>query len=144
MIRTIITTSALTILLSGCVSTLEHEDNSNNKESNQEYTLIKFEQNKDKIKGENVGLLSNTQRILAFHGSTKVSLEGRASIEGEEKHNLHLSKNRVEKTKSYLINKGINSDRIESIYYGEDNQLITSKDKELTDNRSVMISISEK
>ena len=56
----------------------------------------------------------------------KVSIEGHASDEGEDKHNLLLSKARAEAVRAYLVSKGVSTERMTSTGYGETRPLVSN------------------
>lgn len=133
----------LVIFTSGCISTLEVEDDSKVDNLNQEYSLIKFEKNKSEIKERNDILLINSLRVLAYYPDTKINLEGRASTEGDNEYNLNLSKERTEKVVVHLEEKGIDESRMEHTYYGEDKQIQSHENELKLRNRSVNLIIKK-
>jgi outer membrane protein OmpA-like peptidoglycan-associated protein len=141
MIKKTLLSSLMVILVSGCVSTSDFVDNSNNKNLNQEYSLIKFDKNKSNIKKENSELLINSQRILAHYPESNINIEGRASTEGSDEYNMNLSEERTSSTMNYLEKKGINKERIRSNFFGESSQIPSDKNKLKVRNRSVKINI---
>lgn len=71
---------------------------------------VYFADNSTSIEGaEN---LDEVARLLEQYPNTVISLYGYASKTGEENYNLRISEKRVEKVKAYLMDKGIDGDRI--------------------------------
>jgi len=74
----------------------------------------------------------------------KVSIEGHASDEGEEKHNLLLSKARAEAVRVYLASKGVSAERMSSTGYGETRPLVSNdSDAGREQNRRVEFHITK-
>ena len=74
---------------------------------------VYFADNSTSIEGaEN---LDEVARLLEQYPNTVISLYGYASKSGEENYNLRISEKRVEKVKNYLVEKGIDPDRINPI-----------------------------
>ena len=60
----------------------------------------------------------------------KISIEGHASAEGEDQHNLLLSKARAEAVRQYLVAKGVAADRLTSVGHGETKPLASNDSEE--------------
>jgi len=72
----------------------------------------------------------------------QLNLYGRADSTGFVEDNMILSKNRVEVVTSYLIENGIDQNKIKSYYYGENKPLFSNDTYIiLSANRSVLISM---
>jgi OOP family OmpA-OmpF porin len=56
----------------------------------------------------------------------KVSIEGHASDEGDDKYNLLLSKARAEAVRQYLVTKGVSAERLSSTGFGESKPLVSN------------------
>jgi hypothetical protein len=61
-------------------------------------------------------------------------LGGHADVRGGKEYNQLLSERRVEKTKSYLIEKGVPADHIDTKAYGEEQNMTDAEVKELLEN----------
>lgn len=81
--------------------------------------------------------LMNTQRNMKFH------IAGHTDSMGSSKHNLLLSEKRATIIKSYLIAQGVDSARLSSQGYGEDNPIADNNTADgRSQNRRVEIFIS--
>ena len=81
---------------------------------------IQFAYNKAEVLSESFAILDELAKVIQENPHVqKVSIEGHASDEGEEQHNLLLSKARAEAVRVYLISKGVAADRLSSTGYGE-------------------------
>jgi OmpA-OmpF porin, OOP family len=68
----------------------------------------------------------------------EIELEGHTDIIGDHDLNLQLSKDRVWNVRKYLVNKGINVDRIKAVGYGDTKPIITKgTDEQRKINRRV-------
>lgn len=98
-----------------------------------------------KIKEESYDDLDKLITILKQHEDVQISIEGYADAVGSENFNKRLSKNRAISVKEYLVNKGINADRIGVAYFGEDKTAAPNNSKEgRAKNRRVEIHTSIK
>src|SRR6266478_7981164 len=63
-------------------------------------------------------LASDFLQYLKYRPGAKLILEGHADIRGEKDYNIKLSERRVERTKSYLVEKGVAADKLEVKAFG--------------------------
>jgi type IX secretion system PorP/SprF family membrane protein len=80
---------------------------------------IEFEYDKAIILRKSYGELDAITNILLVRKDLKIRLEGHTDNMGTDEYNLELSKNRVYALKEFLVANGIDSDRIELLYFGE-------------------------
>ena len=72
----------------------------------------------------------------------QIRLEGHTDTVGEFDANVELSRNRVNEVKRYLVEKGIDADRVDTIGYGPSRPINTNKSlKERPENRRVELVI---
>lgn len=91
---------------------------------------IQFAHNKSEILPVSFAQLDELAKVMKENPHVQqVSIEGHASNEGEEQHNLLLSKARAEAVRVYLIGKGVSADRLTSAGFGE-SKPIASNDSE--------------
>ena len=64
-------------------------------------------------------LLNNIAKFMMKHPDVNVRIEGNCDERGTEEYNLALGQRRADAAKKYLISLGIESNRIETISYGE-------------------------
>jgi len=63
-------------------------------------------------------LASDFLQYLKYRPEAKLILEGHADVRGAKDYNIKLSERRVERTKSYLIEKGVPADKLEVKAFG--------------------------
>ena len=82
---------------------------------------VYFETGKATIKQQSHALLDEVANILMNHHElTKIRVEGHTDSRGSASGNLRLSKARAQSVTTYLIEKGVESARLESTGYGEE------------------------
>ncbi len=82
------------------------------------YGNIQFEFDSSVLKTTSYPILDATSADLKSNSSV-VTLAGYASSEGTAAHNMHLSKDRANSVKTYLVNSGVDAKRINVKAYGE-------------------------
>lgn len=102
---------------------------------------VLFEQSKSKILSESFSELNIVYRFLDENPNTRIRIEGHTDKIGDSNKNLILSKERANAIKAYLVDKGISSDRIETIGYGDKVNICKPECKE---NRRVEFIITRK
>jgi outer membrane protein OmpA-like peptidoglycan-associated protein len=63
-------------------------------------------------------LASDFKQYLTYRPDAHLTLEGHADIRGAKDYNIKLSERRVERTKSYLVEKGVPADKLEVKAFG--------------------------
>ncbi|MDF1547182.1 MAG: OmpA family protein [Bacteroidales bacterium] len=86
-----------------------------------------FESGKDVLKASSKFQLDELAKILSEYDKAKLLVEGYTDSQGSDASNLVLSQERTDAVKSYLVSKGISSDRITTIGYGEANPVADNK-----------------
>jgi len=84
---------------------------------------IFFETNSFKLKDESKLELKKLQDFMVKYPTTKIEIEGYTDNVGSDAANKTLSENRAKAVMNYLIEKGINKDRLSSVGYGEKNPI---------------------
>ena len=88
---------------------------------------VYFETAKAAIKPESFGLLDDVASILVANPEiTKIRIEGHTDSRGNADYNRKLSDARAASVRQYLIDKGVEAGRLESIGYGEDKPVDTA------------------
>jgi OOP family OmpA-OmpF porin len=88
---------------------------------------IQFAYNKAEVLSESFAILDELAKVIQENPHVqKVSIEGHASDEGEDQHNLILSKARAEAVRAYLVAKGVSADRLSSTGHGEAKPLVSN------------------
>ncbi len=80
---------------------------------------INFDLEKYNIDSQDVQRLSTVIKILLANTGANISIEGHADNTGEESFNNPLSKNRASSIKNYLVNVGIDANRLSTKAFGE-------------------------
>ncbi len=88
---------------------------------------INFEYNSASIKKSSYSLLDSIVDVTKECPKAQLSVEGHTDWDGSKKYNKILSSKRANAVKIYLISKGISSDRLESIGYGESKPIADNK-----------------
>jgi OOP family OmpA-OmpF porin len=106
---------------------------------------IQFAYDKAEILPASFALMDELAKVMQENPQVqKVSIEGHASDEGEEKHNLLLSKARAEAVRVYLTSKGVSAERMTSTGYGETRPLVSNdSDAGREQNRRVEFHITK-
>tara|TARA_B100001250_G_scaffold398602_1_gene407038 strand:+ start:135 stop:1451 length:1317 start_codon:yes stop_codon:yes gene_type:complete len=96
---------------------------------NQLATQINFAAGTDRIQGKPVlESLSEIKLLLDNNPDGNLVIEGHTSSDGETEANLELSQKRAAAVKAFLVNLGVNPDRLKTEGYGEE--------KPITDNET--------
>ncbi len=107
---------------------------------------VLFEVNSDKIQEVSHDLLNEVAKVIAENPQIKkIEVQGHASAEGSDSHNMKLSDRRAKSVRKYLTNKGgVTKDHLTAKGYGE-TQPIASNDTDegREKNRRVEFVITE-
>jgi outer membrane protein OmpA-like peptidoglycan-associated protein len=104
-----------------------------------------FETGKALIKNESHDLLNQVALVLRTNPDvTRVEIAGHTDHRGSEEDNQKLSQSRAEAVRDYLINRGIEQERLTAVGYGEAKPLVEKRTKEaMAQNRRVEFTILE-
>jgi len=103
---------------------------------------VLFKQSKAEIIESSFSELDLVVDLMKQNPSLKIRLEGHTDNRGVAKHNLRLSKLRVEAVEDYLVSKGISSRRVKGKGYGGSKPIADNNDPELRKlNRRVEFTI---
>lgn len=80
---------------------------------------INFELEKYNIDSQDVQRLSTVIKVLLANSNANISIQGHADNTGEESFNNPLSNNRASSIKDYLVNVGVDADRLSTKAFGE-------------------------
>ena len=99
---------------------------------------IYFKVSKYDLQPESFPELDRLVTVMQANPTMHIRLEGHTDTVGEFDANVELSRNRVNEVKRYLVDKGIDSSRIETVGYGPSRPINTNKTlKERPENRRV-------
>ncbi len=106
---------------------------------------IQYEVNKAIIKPDSFGLLDEIVKVIQDNSYIKkIQIEGHASAEGDAKHNLKLSDDRAKSVRKYLVEHGVNEDRLIAKGFGITKPLASNDTEEGREkNRRVEFNILE-
>lgn len=79
------------------------------------FSNIYFANNSVRLLNDEKAKLDEVAQLLEQHPNTAIALYGYASKTGGKKHNLRISQKRVDKVKAYLMEKGIDGERINPV-----------------------------
>lgn len=104
--------------------------------------LIFFDFNKFDLSDESFNDLDNLVGYLNEYPSVKISIEGHTDDVGEADYNKKLSLDRANSAKNYIVQNGIEKDRIKTAGYGEEKPLVNDKtDDARKQNRRVEVKV---
>jgi len=90
---------------------------------------ITFDLDSDVIRESSFPVLDEALAVLNEYKQLRVLIEGHTSSEGTREHNLDLSARRAKSVKAYLVDKGVDADRLETEGFGPDRP-VASNDTE--------------
>lgn len=106
---------------------------------------IQFEYNKATIKEESFGLLDEIVQVIKDNPQVrKIQVEGHASADGDDAYNMKLSDSRAKSVRKYLVDKGVEADRLVAKGFGETKPIASNDtDDGKEKNRRVEFNILE-
>ena len=82
-------------------------------------TAIRFDTGSASIQPESSGILNDILALLEEHGDVRLLVEGHTDSQGEDDANQALSEARAEAVAAWLIDRGIDAGRLDTIGHGE-------------------------
>lgn len=99
---------------------------------------VYFDFNRSNVKRNQRGKIDEIAACMADPNAATVVLGGHADERGTEEYNLALSESRAEAVKRYLVNKGVDSGKLDTRGYGESNPAVSgSNERAWSKNRRV-------
>ena len=80
---------------------------------------IQFKVNSDELLSSSFGILNDAADILIQYPDIRMEIQGHASSDGDDMHNMVLSQQRADSVRRYLVNRGIDPTRLTAGGYGE-------------------------
>jgi outer membrane protein OmpA-like peptidoglycan-associated protein len=104
--------------------------------------LVFFDSDKSVLKDESLADLDRAVEFLQSNSGVKVRIEGHTDDVGDDNYNMQLSNRRAESVRAYLVEQGIDKQRISSIGFGESKPKIRGTTDEIRgQNRRVEMKI---
>jgi len=94
------------------------------------YGNIQFEFDSSVLKTSSYPALDKVASDLRANSAAKIGLDGHASAEGTEAYNVNLSRDRANSVKTYLVNSGVDANRISVKAYGESRPIASNATEE--------------
>ncbi len=88
------------------------------------FGMVNFDFNSALVKSKYISLLDSVAEYLKQNPEAKIALLGNTSDEGSEAYNEHLSEQRGDSVRAYLIHEGVAKDRISVVPHGEDDPIV--------------------
>jgi outer membrane protein OmpA-like peptidoglycan-associated protein len=89
---------------------------------------VYFATGKAVIKRQSFSLLNQVAQVIRGHKEIKkIRVEGHTDSQGGDKSNLRLSQRRADAVRKYLIDQGVQPDRLQAIGYGETKPIASNK-----------------
>ncbi len=107
------------------VAAAEEADSESASTINAELDLdpINFEVNSANITADSTAVLDQAAEYLESNGDVEVEIAGHTDSDGDEAANETLSQARAEAVRDYLVNKGIDTNRMTPVGYGENDPI---------------------
>ena len=104
---------------------------------------IQFQVSKAELLPASLPVLDQVVALLKQNPGLKLSIEGHTSADGSRETNMRLSQARADKVKTYLVSKGIETNRLTAIGFGPDQPLNAGRTSvEKAQNRRVELKLS--
>lgn len=100
----------------------------------QQFANILFDFDKFFLRQKSIDVLESLYQFMKANPTVTVRLDGHTDWFGTEQYNVGLSKNRALSAHKYLIDKGINPNRIENQWFGEANPTVANDNPDGSDN----------
>ncbi|MBC8052873.1 MAG: OmpA family protein [Sphingobacteriaceae bacterium] len=103
-------------------------------------SVIQFEFDSSVLRTSSYPVLDAVSAELKANSATKATLEGHASSEGTDTYNMNLSRDRANSVKTYLVNSGVDANRLSVKAFGESRPVASNETEEgRSQNRRVEI-----
>lgn len=91
---------------------------------------IYFDFDKYNIRSDMKARMERNARFLLDHPQVKIQIQGNCDERGTNEYNLALGERRAKSAKAYLVNLGVDPDRMETVSFGEERPLDPGHNKE--------------
>ncbi|MEJ6981175.1 OmpA family protein [Pedobacter sp. P351] len=93
-------------------------------------SVIQFEFDSSVLKTSSYPVLDAVSAELRANSSSTAALEGHASAEGTDSYNMNLSRDRANSVKTYLVNSGVDANRLTVKAFGESRPVASNETEE--------------
>ena len=90
---------------------------------------VYFEFDSSKITGEQVQRIETNADFIKKNAQLNVRIEGNCDPRGTQEYNLALGERRAQGAKSYLVNLGVDAERLSTVSFGEEKLLLFGHDE---------------
>jgi peptidoglycan-associated lipoprotein len=90
---------------------------------------VYFEFDSSKITGEQVQRIETNADFIKKNAQLNVRIEGNTDPRGTQEYNLALGERRAQSAKSYLVNLGVDAERLSTVSFGEEKLLVFGHDE---------------
>ncbi|WP_417910920.1 peptidoglycan-associated lipoprotein Pal [Candidatus Electronema sp. PJ] len=91
---------------------------------------VYFEYDSSKIEGDQVSRIEHNGDFLKENKAKTIRIEGNCDERGTREYNLALGERRANAAKKYLINLGVEADRLATVSWGEEKPLVFGQDEQ--------------
>jgi len=103
---------------------------------------VYFDFDKAAIRSDMTDDLRSNYQVLRERPDVRVELQGNADERGSAEYNFALGERRARSVKQYLVQMGIDSDRMETVSFGEENPAVQGHNEEAWEkNRRVEFAV---
>ncbi|WP_207428458.1 OmpA family protein [Pedobacter sp. SYSU D00535] len=97
---------------------------------NGQSAVIQFEFDSSVLRTSSYPVLDAVATDLKANSAARINLAGHASAEGTEQYNMNLSRDRANSVKTYLVNSGVDANRVTVRAYGESRPVASNATEE--------------
>ena len=88
---------------------------------------IQFKNDSDELLSSSFTVLNQAANVLTEFPTVHLEIQGHASSDGDDTHNMDLSQRRADSVRRYLVGRGVEGGRLTAIGYGETIPVDTNK-----------------
>lgn len=94
-----------------------------------EFTRIQYDFDQHRLTPASRGTLTEHAKVLMDNPMWSVVVEGHCDERGTVEYNLALGEKRADSARSFLVQYGVSNDRVRTISYGKERQLVTQSNE---------------
>ncbi len=105
---------------------------------------VYFDTDEYSVRADAMPVLSNQAAWLARYPQVRIRIEGNADERGTREYNLALGARRANAVRDFLVSRGVNAARIETLSYGKERPMAGGSDEAAwAQNRNAQTAITE-